>query len=160
MFLAPKEEVYAIMATLRGVAQFGSALVWGTRGRRFKSCHSDSKENRLKSMVSGGFFFEHLFVIFRFAPNFAPNFFLDYFGHHFYGLFPHGVRDPDIVGKGGRYILMAHQILEDFGPHPPLGHLSGKCMAKVIEGKADRGSDNRKFFQVIMSAPFVDRGRL
>ena len=27
----------------RGVAQFGSALDWGSRGRRFKSCHSDSK---------------------------------------------------------------------------------------------------------------------
>lgn len=25
----------------RDVAQPGSALVWGTRGRRFKSCHPD-----------------------------------------------------------------------------------------------------------------------
>ena len=24
-----------------GVAQFGSALEWGSRGRRFDSCHSD-----------------------------------------------------------------------------------------------------------------------
>ena len=27
----------------RGVAQFGSALDWGSSGRRFKSCHSDHK---------------------------------------------------------------------------------------------------------------------
>ena len=26
-----------------GVAQFGSALEWGSRGRRFKSCHPDQK---------------------------------------------------------------------------------------------------------------------
>ncbi len=40
---------------MRGVAQFGSALVWGTRGRRFKSCHSDIVKNRLNPMGSGGF---------------------------------------------------------------------------------------------------------
>ena len=27
-----------------GVAQLGSALDWGSRGRRFKSCHSDHKK--------------------------------------------------------------------------------------------------------------------
>ncbi len=27
--------------TRRGVAQFGRVLVWGTRGRKFKSCHPD-----------------------------------------------------------------------------------------------------------------------
>ena len=27
----------------RDVAQFGSALAWGVRGRRFKSCHPDKK---------------------------------------------------------------------------------------------------------------------
>ena len=27
-----------------GVAQFGSALPWGGRGRKFKSCHSDHKK--------------------------------------------------------------------------------------------------------------------
>ncbi len=29
--------------TLRGVAQLGSALLWGSRGRRFKSCRSDQQ---------------------------------------------------------------------------------------------------------------------
>ena len=29
-----------------GVAQIGSALEWGSRGRRFDSCHSDSKKQR------------------------------------------------------------------------------------------------------------------
>ena len=28
----------------RGVAQFGSALEWGSRGRKFDSCHSDQKK--------------------------------------------------------------------------------------------------------------------
>ena len=32
----------------RAVAQLGSALVWGTRGRRFKSCQPDSVAYRLK----------------------------------------------------------------------------------------------------------------
>ena len=30
--------------TYPGVAQLGSALDWGSRGRRFKSCHSDHKK--------------------------------------------------------------------------------------------------------------------
>ena len=30
--------------TIRDVAQLGRVLVWGARGRRFKSCHPDSKE--------------------------------------------------------------------------------------------------------------------
>ena len=29
------------VATVRGVAQPGSVLVWGTRGRKFKSCRPD-----------------------------------------------------------------------------------------------------------------------
>ena len=28
-----------------GVAKFGIALDWGSRGRRFKSCHSDQKSS-------------------------------------------------------------------------------------------------------------------
>lgn len=27
-----------------GIAQFGRALEWGSRGRRFNSCHSDAAE--------------------------------------------------------------------------------------------------------------------
>ena len=34
-----------------GVAQFGSALEWGSRGRRFDSCHSDHE----KSFIFGLF---------------------------------------------------------------------------------------------------------
>ena len=30
-----------IIAKYLGVAQFGSALEWGSRGRKFKSCHPD-----------------------------------------------------------------------------------------------------------------------
>ena len=36
----------------RGVAQFGSALEWGSRGRKFDSCHSDQK----KLVLNNGFF--------------------------------------------------------------------------------------------------------
>ena len=38
---------------VRNVAQSGSALVWGTRSRRFKSCHSD---HTLKALLRKGFF--------------------------------------------------------------------------------------------------------
>ena len=30
-----------------GVAQIGSALEWGSRGRRFDSCHSDHCKTRI-----------------------------------------------------------------------------------------------------------------
>ena len=37
----------------RDVAQFGSALDWGSRGRRFKSCRPDQEEqNRLRAVFS------------------------------------------------------------------------------------------------------------
>ena len=35
---------------LPGVAQFGSALEWGSRGRRFDSCHSDHRLDRINVM--------------------------------------------------------------------------------------------------------------
>ena len=41
----PSETVYNIYCYL-GVAQIGSALPWGGRGRRFKSCHSDQFYNK------------------------------------------------------------------------------------------------------------------
>ena len=33
----------AIIFSVRGVAQFGSVLEWGSRGREFESRHSDQK---------------------------------------------------------------------------------------------------------------------
>ncbi len=33
--------IVKILQRYLGVAQFGSALDWGSRGRKFKSCHSD-----------------------------------------------------------------------------------------------------------------------
>ena len=39
---------------LLGVAQFGSALEWGSRGRKFKSSHSD--QEYLKKAKSNKFF--------------------------------------------------------------------------------------------------------
>jgi hypothetical protein len=35
------------LSKYRGVAQLGSALVWGTRGRRFKSYRPDQLNQRL-----------------------------------------------------------------------------------------------------------------
>ena len=44
-----------------GVAQIGSALEWGSRGRRFNSCHSDhdhltKKMKAVKTRTTSGFF--------------------------------------------------------------------------------------------------------
>ena len=36
------------MLNFRAVAQLGSALDWGSRGRRFKSCQPDQKKEPLK----------------------------------------------------------------------------------------------------------------
>ena len=36
--------LYNSQVTYPGVAKFGIALDWGSRGRRFKSCHSDHIE--------------------------------------------------------------------------------------------------------------------
>ena len=52
--------VYNVYCYL-GVAQIGSALPWGGRGRRFKSCHSDhnvetKKMSPAKSPIISGFF--------------------------------------------------------------------------------------------------------
>ncbi len=41
----------------RGVAQLGSALLWGSRGRRFKSCRSDRRRG-LKAKAFEPFSFQ------------------------------------------------------------------------------------------------------
>ncbi len=45
-----------------GVAQFGSALDWGSRGRKFKSCHSDQIATELFKLKKRGI--ASLFFIF------------------------------------------------------------------------------------------------
>ena len=42
---------YTLQEVLRDVAQFGSALGWGSSGRRFKSCHPDHHELIQRSMA-------------------------------------------------------------------------------------------------------------
>ena len=37
-------ELFGLRSGLRDVAQLGSALDWGSRGRRFKSCHPDRRD--------------------------------------------------------------------------------------------------------------------
>ena len=39
-----------------GVAKFGIALDWGSRGRRFKSCHSDHRNPQSITIMGCGFF--------------------------------------------------------------------------------------------------------
>ena len=39
-----------------GVAQFGSALEWGSRGRKFKSSHSDQRFNKKHRAICSVFF--------------------------------------------------------------------------------------------------------
>ena len=55
-----KSLCYNNLAGYPGVAQLGSALEWGSRGRRFNSCHSDHPKvkTRLKifSLVLTSFF--------------------------------------------------------------------------------------------------------
>ena len=38
---------FVLYYSVRGVAQPGSALAWGARGRKFKSCHPDEKKASL-----------------------------------------------------------------------------------------------------------------
>ena len=47
----PRAGVYDGPQTIRGVAQLGSAFDWGSKGRRFKSCHPDSEHRRAHSSV-------------------------------------------------------------------------------------------------------------
>ena len=39
--------IQLLLHVFPGVAQFGSALEWGSRGRRFDSCHSDHNRTYL-----------------------------------------------------------------------------------------------------------------
>lgn len=43
---ANNESTAIFAAQNRDVAQPGSALVWGARGRKFKSCHPDKYRSR------------------------------------------------------------------------------------------------------------------
>src|SRR5258707_15189604 len=45
----------AISAAPRAVAQFGSALDWGSSGRRFKSCQPDAGQTRYIAVLKGDF---------------------------------------------------------------------------------------------------------
>jgi hypothetical protein len=51
-----------------GVAQFGSALEWGSRGRRFKSSHPDQKNK-----VTTGLFSHRGLLMYRHTTIFATN---------------------------------------------------------------------------------------
>ena len=50
----------------RGVAQFGSALDWGSSGRRFKSCRpdhfSDTEQRLIEKSIWSQFFFQRVFA--------------------------------------------------------------------------------------------------
>ena len=54
-----------------GVAQFGSALEWGSRGREFDSRHSDHKSNDFTLEIVG--FFVYRLASFGFDHNFDHN---------------------------------------------------------------------------------------
>ena len=63
-----------------GVAQFGSALEWGSRGRRFDSSHSDQVNRKIPGIVRfQGFFYVsvlgrkyHIRFAFWFGPWYRP----------------------------------------------------------------------------------------
>src|SRR5690606_27058949 len=48
---AARGSLYKPHPPIRGVAQPGSALDWGSRGRRFKSSRPDETETRLRAIV-------------------------------------------------------------------------------------------------------------
>ncbi len=47
---------YNICCQVTGCGAVGSALPWGGRGRKFKSCHSDQKTGDVKSPVFFSFY--------------------------------------------------------------------------------------------------------
>src|SRR3954471_8907963 len=49
----PERGMITVKSLSRSVAQPGSALVWGTRGRRFKSCRSDHYSRRVLEWGTG-----------------------------------------------------------------------------------------------------------
>ena len=55
----------AIIANASGCGAVGSALPWGGRGRKFKSCHSDQKSVKIVR-------FSRIFSIFRSKSGFDP----------------------------------------------------------------------------------------
>ena len=53
-----------VFKTVRGVAQSGSALVWGTSGRWFKSSRPDHLSKRLSGFSWRSFFLFELYLVF------------------------------------------------------------------------------------------------
>ena len=51
----------------RVVAQFGSALDWGSRGRRFKSCQPDQLSQAGQMEIWSAFFFPEIIATFAIA---------------------------------------------------------------------------------------------
>ena len=67
----PAELRYTIIRC-RDVAQFGSALRSGRRGRRFESCHPDHSYEMIipaEFLRFSGNFFLHIFILFIAAIN-------------------------------------------------------------------------------------------
>jgi len=62
----------AIPAAPRAVAQLGSALDWGSSGRRFKSCQPDN-EKPAPTSVGVGFLFRGFGENFDQCPNSVPS---------------------------------------------------------------------------------------
>ena len=62
-FLGKRCIIAVVRLNCRDVAQLGSALDWGSRGRRFKSCHSDFYFGRRGSFRRMLFPLERAFLI-------------------------------------------------------------------------------------------------
>ena len=60
-YLLQYESIYGKINALKkypGVAQFGSALEWGSRGRKFNSCRSDQNNAEPNDWVQRFFIFD------------------------------------------------------------------------------------------------------
>ena len=84
-------------------------------------------------MLSGGFLFDLLFVIFRFVPTFVPTSEIYHFLHAILGLVDHHVRDIDVVGKSRLDVAMPHEILEHFWIDSLLRHARGEGVPEVVK---------------------------
>ena len=54
--MGPFNVILVSLRAHRGVAQSGSALHWGCKGHRFKSCRPDHKEEPQRPVITGGSF--------------------------------------------------------------------------------------------------------
>ena len=125
-----------------GVAKFGIALDWGSRGRRFKSCHSDHRKS-LKSKGFGGF---SLLFLLKWLPQLdhfrrirtkirtlsARNDLFHGFTHRFRGVSGSVFLGVDIHAKGHLDIVMPKKCLKLFRRYTSIRKSCSRRVSQVV----------------------------